>query len=104
MLQAQVIPTGQKNQTKRKVVVGAWSAFIMQFVSPRTFVRRSGRSNLLFQMVGNAVAPAILGLAQNSAPDLESGLKLVFLVGAVSMAVAFLMFLTIPEISLESEV
>jgi len=38
---------------------------------------------------------------QNSAPDLESGLKLVFLVGAIAAAVALLLIVTIPEISLE---
>jgi hypothetical protein len=56
-----------------------------------------------FQMIGLVVAPSILRLAQNSAIDLESGLKLVFLIGAVAMAIALLMIITIPEISMEAE-
>jgi hypothetical protein len=54
-------------------------------------------------MIGLVVAPSILGLAQNNSPDLESGLKMVFLIGAVAMVVALLMILTIPEISMEAE-
>jgi MFS family permease len=57
-----------------------------------------------FQMLGLVVAPALLGLVQSSAPDLESGLKLVFLVGAITMLLALLVILTIPEASLEAEV
>ncbi len=54
-------------------------------------------------MVGISVAPAILGLVQNSAPDTESGLKLVFLVGAIAMLISFLMITTIPQLSLDGE-
>ena len=54
-------------------------------------------------MIGIAVSPAMLGFAQNSAPDLESGLKLVFLVGAVALGLALLLILTIPEISLDAD-
>ncbi len=55
-------------------------------------------------MVGIAVSPAILGFVQNSAPDLESGLQLVFLVSAIAVAIALLLIITIPEISLASEI
>jgi hypothetical protein len=51
-----------------------------------------------------AIAPAILGLAQNSAADLEAGLKLIFMVGAIGMAVSLLMVITIPEVSMDVEV
>ena len=46
----------------------------------------------------------LLGMAQNSVPELEAGLKLVFLVGAVTILVSFLMILTIPEVSMDLEV
>ena len=54
-------------------------------------------------MVGIVVSPAILGFAQSSGADLESGLKLVFLVSAMALAIALLLILTIPEISLDAE-
>jgi hypothetical protein len=54
-------------------------------------------------MMGMAISPAILGLAQNSAATLEAGLKLIFLVGAIGMVVSFLMVLTIPEVSMDEE-
>lgn len=54
--------------------------------------------------MGMAIAPAILGVAQNSAADLEAGLKLIYLVGAIGMVVSFLMVLTIPEVSIDAEV
>jgi hypothetical protein len=41
-------------------------------------------------------------LVQSSAPDLESGLKMVFLIGALAMTIALLLILTIPEISMET--
>ena len=56
-----------------------------------------------FQMIGIAVSPAILGFAQNSVPELESGLKQVFLVSAMALGIALLLILTIPEISLDTD-
>jgi hypothetical protein len=56
-----------------------------------------------FVMMGMAIVPAILGLAQNSVPDLEAGLKLIFFVGAIGMAVSLLMVLTIPEVLIDVE-
>ena len=52
-------------------------------------------------MIGLVGAPSILRLVQSNAADLESGLKMVFLIGAVAMTIALLMILTIPEISME---
>ena len=49
------------------------------------------------------MAPAILGLAQNSAADLESGLKAIFLVGAAAMVVSLLLITTIPEIAVDAD-
>jgi hypothetical protein len=43
-------------------------------------------------------------LVQSNAPDLEGGLKMVFLIGAVAMMIALLMILTIPEISMDGGV
>jgi hypothetical protein len=42
-------------------------------------------------------------LVQSGTPDLQSGLKMVFLIGAVTMMSALLMVLTIPEISMDAE-
>ena len=79
------------------------NTLVAQFAVPRRLLGVAVGAIFFFQMIGIAVAPALLGLAQSSAPDLESGLKLVFLMGAITMAVALLLILTIPEISLETE-
>jgi amino acid transporter len=63
---------------------------------------RGSWSDFLLPVIGIAVAPAILGLVQNSAPNLESGLKLVFLVGALTMLTSLLRILTISEISMDA--
>lgn len=80
------------------------NTLVAQFAVPRRLLGVAVGAVFFFQMVGISVAPAILGLAQNSAPDLEAGLKLVFLVGAVAMTVSWLLILTIPEVSLDVEV
>jgi hypothetical protein len=54
-------------------------------------------------MVGLSVAPAIFSIAKNTAPDLESGLQLIFLVGTVAMVLSLLLITTIPEVSMDSE-
>ena len=77
------------------------NAVVAQFAVPKELLGVAVGAIFFFQMVGIAVAPAVLGFVQNSAPDLESGLKLVFLVGAIAAAVALLLIVTIPEISLE---
>ena len=80
------------------------NTLVAQFAVPRRLLGVAVGAIFFFQMVGLAVAPSILGLAQNSASDLEGGLKLVFLVGAVAMTVSFLLILTIPEVSIDAEV
>jgi MFS family permease len=83
-------------------MIGTINALVAQFAVPKRLLGVAVGAIFFFQMIGIAVAPAILGLVQNSAPDMESGLKLVFLAGGVAMVVALLMILTIPEISLET--
>jgi MFS family permease len=84
-------------------VNGTITTLVAQFAVPKRLLGAAVGAIFFFQMIGLVVAPPILGLAQNSAPDLESGLKLVFLVGAVAMMIALLMILTIPEISMDAE-
>jgi len=80
------------------------NTLVAQFAVPRRLLGVAVGAIFFFQMVGLAAAPAFLGLAQqSSAPDLEGGLKLVFLVGAVAMLVSLLMVITIPEIALGAE-
>lgn len=76
---------------------------VVQFAVPKDLLGVAVGAIFFFQMVGISVSPAILGFAQSGAPDLESGLKAVFLAGAIVMAVAWLIILTIPEISLEQK-
>jgi TolB protein len=85
-------------------VIPTVNTLVAQFAVPRRLLGVAVGAIFFFQMAGIAVAPAILGLAQNSAPDLESGLKLVFLMGAVAMTTSLLLITTIPEISVDDEV
>ena len=72
---------------------------LVQFAVPKELLGLAVGAIFFFQMIGIAASPAILGFAQSSFPDLEGGLKLVFLVSAI----ALLLILTIPEISLDAE-
>jgi MFS family permease len=83
--------------------IGTITTLVAQFAVPRRLLGVAVGAIFFFQMIGLVVAPSILGLVQNSAPTLESGLKLVFLIGAAAMTIALLMILTIPEISMEAE-
>ena len=83
--------------------IGTITTLVAQFAVHKRLLGVAVGAIFFFQMIGLVVAPSILGLAQNSAPDLESGLKLVFLMGAVAMMIALLMILTIPEISMDAE-
>lgn len=81
------------------------NTLVAQFAVPRRLLGVLAVGAIFFfQMVGLAVAPSILGLAQNSATDLEGGLKLVFLVGAIAMVLSTALILTIPEVSIDVEV
>jgi MFS family permease len=79
------------------------NTLVAQFAVPKRLLGAAVGAIFFFLMVGLAVAPSILGLAQNNAPDLESGLRAVFLIGAGAMTIALLMILTIPEISMDTE-
>jgi MFS family permease len=83
--------------------VGTLNTLVAQFAVPRRLLGVAVGGIFFFQMVGIAIAPAILGLVLNRAPDLESGLKQVFLVGALAMAISLLLIITIPELSLAAE-
>jgi MFS family permease len=80
------------------------NTLVAQFAVPRRLLGVAVGAIFFVVMMGMAIAPAILGLAQNSAADLEAGLKLIFFVGAIGMAVSFIMVLTIPEVSMDVEV
>ena len=79
------------------------NTLVSQFAVPKRLIGVAVGAMFFFQMVGLSVAPAIFGIAQNTAPDLESGLKLVFLVGAVAMVLSLLLIISIPEVSMDSE-
>lgn len=79
------------------------NAVVAQFAVPKNLLGVAVGAIFFFQMIGIAVSPAILGFAQSSAADLEGGLKLVFLVSAVVLAIALLLIMTIPEISIDAE-
>lgn len=85
-------------------VIPTVNTLVAQFAVPRRLLGVAVGAIFFFQMVGIAVAPSILGLAQSTALDLESGLKLVFLMGAIAMTISTLMIATIPEISVDDEV
>ena len=85
-------------------VIPTVNTLVAQFSVPRRLLGVAVGAIFFFQMIGIAVAPAILGLAQSTAPDLESGLKLVFLMGAVAMTISTLLITTIPQISVDDEV
>ena len=84
-------------------VIPTVNTLVAQFAVPRRLLGVAVGAIFFFQMIGIAVAPAILGLAQSSASDLENGLKLVFLTGAIAMTVSSLLITTVPEISVDEE-
>lgn len=82
---------------------GTITTLVAQFSVPKRLLGVAVGAIFFFQMIGIVIAPSILGLVQNRAPDLESGLKLVFLVSAVALTTGALLVLTIPEKALEAE-
>lgn len=82
--------------------IGTITTLVAQFAVPRRLLGVAVGAIFFFQMIGLVVAPSLLGLVQSGASNLESGLKSVFLIGAVAMTVGLLMILTIPEISMEA--
>lgn len=83
------------------------NTLVAQFAVPRRLLGVAIGAIFFFVMMGMAIAPAILGGVMNgvqaSSGSLEAALKTVFLVGAVTMAVSFLMIITIPEIDIDVE-
>lgn len=82
-------------------IIPTVNTVVAQFSVPKDLLGAAVGAVNFFQMIGISISPAILGFAQNSAPGLEGGLKLVFLAGAVVIAVALLLVITIPEIPLD---
>ena len=80
------------------------NVLVAQFAVPKRLLGVAIGAIYFFVLMGMAIAPALLGLAQNSVPDLEGGLKLVFLVGAITMVVALILVITIPEVSMDDVV
>lgn len=83
--------------------IGTITTLVAQFAVPKRLLGVAVGAIFFFQMIGLVVAPSVLGLVQSNAPDLESGLKLVFLMGAAAMTISSLLIITIPEISLDGE-
>lgn len=84
-------------------IIPTVNTLVAQFAVPRRLLGVAVGAIFFFQMIGIAIAPSVLGLAQNSAPNLESGLQLVFLTGAIAMTIASLLIMTIPQISVDDE-
>lgn len=84
------------------------NTLVAQFAVPRRLLGVAIGAIFFFVMMGMAIAPAILGGVMNgvqaSTGSLETALKTVFLIGAVTMAISFLMIITIPEIDMDVEV
>lgn len=83
------------------------NTLVAQFAVPRRLLGVAIGAIFFFVMMGMAIAPAILGGIMNgvqaSTGSLEAALQTVFLVGAITMAVSFLMIVTIPEIDIDVE-
>lgn len=83
-------------------VIPTINTLVAQFAVPENLLGVAVGAMYFFQMIGISIAPTILGYTQNTASDLESGLKLVFLVSAVAMAISLLLISTIHEVSADS--
>jgi MFS family permease len=79
--------------------IGTLNTLVAQLAVSKHLLGVAVGAMFFFQMIGIILAPSILGLAQKSGPDLETGLQRVFLVGAVAMVGALLLILTIPRVS-----
>jgi len=79
------------------------NTLVAQLAVPKRLLGVAVGALYFFQMVGISIAPTILGVVQNSAPDLEIGLNRVFLVCAIAMAVSLGLIFSLPEISMNNE-
>lgn len=84
-------------------VIPTINAVMVQFIVPKHLLGVAVGALFFFQMIGIAIAPAILGLVQNSASTLEEGLKLVFLTGSIATVLAFFLMMTLPKVSVNGE-
>lgn len=73
--------------------------------NPRVLLSESAMAELqgVFNGTGNQASELVEQTVQAIRSALEAGLHVIFLIGAVTMLVSFLLILTIPEISLDSE-
>ncbi len=79
------------------------NTLVAQLAVPKRLLGVAVGALYFFQMVGISIAPTILGVVENSAPDLEIGLNRVFLVCAIAMAVSLGLIFSLPEISMNNE-
>lgn len=84
-------------------VIPTINTVMVQFIVPKHRLGVAVGALFFFQMIGIAIAPAILGLVQNSASTLEEGLKLVFLTGSIATVLAFFLMMTLPKVSVNGE-
>jgi MFS family permease len=77
------------------------NTLIVQSAFPKRMLGAATGGIFFFVAMGRAIAPAILGSVLDTTV-LEASLKTIFLVGAVTMLLSFLLIVTIPEISLQS--
>lgn len=72
------------------------NTLVAQFAVPKELLGVAVGAIYFFVLMGMAVGPQFLGLAQASGADLEAGLKNVYLVGTIMMAASTLFIFTIP--------
>jgi MFS family permease len=81
-------------------IVQTLNTLVAQLAVPKRLLGVAVGVLFFFQMVGIAIAPAILGLAQRSSPYLEIGLQRVFLVSAVAMVISLIVVIPMPDVSM----
>ena len=72
------------------------NTLVAQFAVPKELIGVAVGAVYFFVLMGSAIGPQFLGLAQNAGATLEAGLKNVYLVGSIMMAFATLLIFTIP--------
>ena len=84
-------------------VIPTLNTLVAQLAVPKRLLGVAVGAVYFFQMVGIAIAPTIMGIAQNSVSDLEIGLRLVFLVCAIAMTISLILIFSLPEIIAANE-
>jgi MFS family permease len=77
------------------------NTLVAQFAVPKELLGVAVGAIYFFVLMGMAVGPQFLGLAQAAGADLEAGLKNVYLVGSIMMAASTLLIFTIPGDAME---